>query len=234
MELSWPVTICYNCFLWIPKVTGSIFETFCFPLVLGLCLWWFAVVQAAGLDAFLASRLDAFLASYNCFLWIPKVTESIFETFCFPLVLGLCLWWFAVVQAAGLDAFLAGGLDAFLASYNCFLWIPKVTGSIFETFCFPLVLGVCLWWFAVVPAAGLDAFLASGLDAFLASYNCFLWIPKVTESIFETFCFPLVLGLCLWWFAGGWFGRFPAQWFGRFPGQLQLFFMDSKGDGKHF
>ena len=23
----------------------------CFPLVLGLCIWWFAVVQAAGVDA---------------------------------------------------------------------------------------------------------------------------------------------------------------------------------------
>ena len=220
----------YNCFLWIPKVTGSIFETFCFPLVLGLCPWWFAVVQAAGLDAFLPSGLDAFLASYNCFLWIPKVTGSNFETFCFPLVLGLCLWWFAVVQAAGLDAFLAGGLDAFLASYNCFLWIPKVTGSIFETFCFPLVLGLCLWWFAVVQAAGLDAFLPSGLDAFLASYNCFLWIPKVTGSIFETFCFhlfstrfgPVSMVVCR--SAGGWFGRFPGRWFGRFPGQLQLIF----------
>ena len=73
-----------------------------------------------------------------------------------------------------------------------------MTGSIFETFCFPLILGLCLWWFAVVQAAGLDAFLAGGLDAFLASYNCFY------------------------------------GWSGRFPGQLQLFFMDSKGDGKHF
>ena len=33
--------------------------------------------------------------------------------------------------------------------------------------------------------------------------------------------------------AGGWFGRFRGQWFGRFLRQLQLFFMDSKGDGKH-
>ena len=34
--------------------------------------------------------------------------------------------------------------------------------------------------------------------------------------------------------AGGWFGRCRGQWFGRFPGQLHLFFMDSKGDGRHF
>ena len=79
----------------------------------------------------------------------------------------------AVAQASGLDAFVACGLDAFLASYNCFLWIPKVTGNIFETFWFSVVLGLCIWSFAVVQAAGLDAFLASGLDAFLASYNCF-------------------------------------------------------------
>ena len=155
------------------KGDGKHFGNVLFSTCLGLCLWWFAVVQAAGLDAFLAGGLDAFLASYNCFLWIPKVTGSIIETFCFPLVLGLCLWWFAVVQAAGLDAFLPSGLDAFLASYNCFLWIPKVTGSIFETFCFPFVLGLCLWWLAVVQAAGLDAFLAGGLDAFLAGYNFF-------------------------------------------------------------
>ena len=103
---------------------------------------------------------------------------------------------------------MASGLDAFFASYNCFLWIPKV-------------LALCLWWFAVAQAAGLDAVVASGLDAFFASYNCFLWIPKVTGSI-----------LC--WHYGGWFGRFPGQWFGRFPGQLHLFFMDSKGDGRHF
>ena len=96
-----------------------------------------------------------------------------------------------------------------------------MTGGIFETFCFPVVLALCLWWFAVAQAAGLDAVVASGLDAFFASYNCFLWIPKVTGSI-----------LC--WHYGGWFGRFPGQWFGRFPGQLHLFFMDSKGDGRHF
>ena len=46
----------------------------------------------------------------------------VFETFCFPVVLALCIWWFAVAQAAGLDAFVASGLDAFFASYNnCFL-----------------------------------------------------------------------------------------------------------------
>ena len=96
-----------------------------------------------------------------------------------------------------------------------------MTGGIFETFCFPVVLALCLWWFAVAQAAGLNAFVASGLDAFLARYNCFLWILKVTGS---TLC----------WHYGGWFGRFPGQWFGRFPGQLHLFFMDSKGDGRHF
>ena len=96
-----------------------------------------------------------------------------------------------------------------------------MTGGIFQTFCFPVVLALCIWWFDVAEAAGLNAFVASGLDAFLARYNCFLWIPKVTGS---TLC----------WHYGGWFGRFPGQWFGRFPGQLHLFFMDSKGDGKHF
>ena len=144
-------------------MTGGIFETFCFPVVLALCIWWFDVAQAVDLDAFVASGLDAFLARYNCFLWIPKVCVG--------------------TTAAGLDAFLASGLDAFLASYTCFLWIPKVTGGIFETFCFPVVLALCIWWFAVAQAAGLDAFVASGLDAFFASYNWFLWIPKVTGSI---------------------------------------------------
>ena len=89
-----------------------------------------------------------------------------------------------------------------------------MTGGIFETFCFPVVLALCIWWFDVAQAVDLDAFVASGLDAFLARYN---WDSK---------------GLC--WHYGGWFGRFPGQWFGRFPGQLHLFFMDSKGDGRHF
>ena len=82
-------------------MTGGIFETFCFPVVLALCIWWFAVAQAAGLDAFVASGLDAFFASYNCFLWIPKVTGLVWtlsgildafvvETLCFPVVLTLC------------------------------------------------------------------------------------------------------------------------------------------------
>ena len=44
-------------------MTGGIFETFCFPVVLALCLWWFAVAQAAGLDAFVASGLGAFYGS---------------------------------------------------------------------------------------------------------------------------------------------------------------------------
>ena len=115
------------------------------------CLWAAFCVgtKAAGLDAFVASGLDAFLASYTCFLWIPKVTGGLFETLCFPVVLALCIWRFAVAQAAGLDAFVASGLDAFLASYNCFLWIPKVTGDIFETFCFLVVLALCIWRFAV-------------------------------------------------------------------------------------
>ena len=43
-------------------MTGGIFETFCFPVVLTLCIRWFAVAQAAGLDAFVASGLDAFFA----------------------------------------------------------------------------------------------------------------------------------------------------------------------------
>ena len=88
------------------------------------------------MDAFVASGLDAFLASYTCFLWFPKVTAGIFETFCFSVVLALCIWWFAVAQA--------DGLDTFLASYTCFLWIAKVTGGIFETFCFPVVLALCI------------------------------------------------------------------------------------------
>ena len=170
--------------------------------------------------------LDAFLASYNCFLWIPKVTGSIFETFCFPLVLDLCLWWFAVVQAAGLDAFLASGLDAFLASYNCFFMNSKGNGKHFWN-----VLGVCLWWFAVAQAAGLDAFLAGGLDAFLASYNCVFYeafLKRIWKGngkhfwnvLFSTRFGPVFMVVCR--SAGGWFGRFPGQWFGRFPGQLRF------------
>ena len=62
------------------------------------------------------------------------------------------------MQAAGLDAFLAGGLDAFLASHNCFLWIPKVTGNVlFSTRFGPVSMVVCRsagGWF---PAASLDA-----------------------------------------------------------------------------
>jgi len=48
----------------------------------------------------------------------------------------------------------------------------------------------------------LDAFVASGLDAFLAipgQLQLFLWLPKVTGGILETFCFPVVLALCLWY-----------------------------------
>ena len=42
-------------------MTGGIFETFCFPVVLTLCIRWFDVAEAAGLNAFVASGLDAFL-----------------------------------------------------------------------------------------------------------------------------------------------------------------------------
>ena len=100
-------------------------------------------------------------------------------------------------------------------------------------------------------AAGLDAFLAGGLDAFLASYNCFYgWSGRFPGQLqlffmdskgdgkhfwnvlFSTRFGPVFMVVCR--SAGGWFGRFPGQWFGRFPAQLQLFFMNSKGDGKHF
>jgi len=53
---------------------------------------------------------------------------------------------------------------------------------------------------AVAQAAGLDAFVASGLDAFLAipgQLQLFLWLPKVTGGILETFCFPVVSDLCI-------------------------------------
>ena len=125
----------------------------------------------------MASGLDAFPASYSCFLWIPKVTGGIFETLFFgrlgPVYMVVCCsagGWFGRFHGQWFGRFR-------------FLWIPKVTGGIFETFCFPVVLALCIWWFAVAQAAGLDAFVASGLDAFFASYNCFLWIPKVTGSI---------------------------------------------------
>ena len=99
-----------------------------------------------------------------------------------------------------------------------------MTGGIFETFCFPVVLALCLWWFAVAQAAGLDAVVASGLDAFFASYNCFLWIPKVTGS-----------PLC--WHYGGWFGlvwtlSWPVVWTLSSP-VTTIVFYDSKGDGTH-
>ena len=105
--------------------------------------------------------------------------DPVYKVVCCSLRV-FCLAWarillvFRSFRIWRLDAFLASGLDAFLASYTCFLWIPKVTGGIFETFCFPVVLALCLWWFAVAQAAGLDAVVASGLDAFFASYNCFL------------------------------------------------------------
>ena len=118
--LSWPVVWTLSFFMdskgdgrhfWNVLFSGRldpVYKVVCCSLRV-FCLAWarillvFRSFRIWRLDAFLASGLDAFLASYTCFLWIPKVTGGIFETFCFPVVLALCLWWFAVAQAAGLD-----------------------------------------------------------------------------------------------------------------------------------
>ena len=194
----------YNCFLWIPKVTGSIlcwhyggwfgrFPGQWFGRFPGQLHLFFMDSKGDGRhfwNVLFSGRLGPVYMVVCCSAggWFGRCRGQWFgrfpgQWFLVTLVFygfQRFLRWFGRCQ---LDAFLASGLDAFLASYTCFLWIPKVTGGIFETFCFPVVLALCLWWFAVAQAAGLDAVVASGLDAFFASYNCFLWIPKVTGSI---------------------------------------------------
>ena len=44
---------------------------------------------------------------------VPSTFFMVCFWFCFLLVLGLCLWWFAVVQAAGLDTW------AVLSGFRC-------------------------------------------------------------------------------------------------------------------
>ena len=135
-------------FLWIPKVTGGTFFGFVFGFVFHS--FWFAVVQAAGLDAL------AVLWSGSC-----RGEGNV-----------LCMWWFAVVQAAGVDALAVlwygsrRGEGDMVTSV--FTWLAtsvfmdsKGDGRHFFRvcfwLCFLLVLGLCMWWFAVVQAAGLDA-----------------------------------------------------------------------------
>ena len=79
---------------------------FVFPLVLGLCLWWFAVVQAAGLDALAVFWSGSCCGAGNVvtivFTWLVTIVfmdskgngRHFFRVcfwLCFPLVLGLCI-----------------------------------------------------------------------------------------------------------------------------------------------
>ena len=97
--------------------------------MLGLCSLGLVVVRARWLHLFLQlffmdSKSDGRHFFRVCF-WL-----------CFLLVLGLCLWWFAVVQAAGLDAW------AVLSGSRCgegnvvtlvFTWLVTIVFYGFQT-----------------------------------------------------------------------------------------------------
>ena len=125
-----------NCFLWVPKVTGSILSG-CVLLGMGsnpaavrvfrnrpprdLCQWFRNQPRTEG------------ARQKNCFLWVPKVTGSILSG-CVLLGMGsnpaavrvfrnrpprdLRQWFRNQPRTEG------------ARQKNCFLWVPKVTGSI--------------------------------------------------------------------------------------------------------
>ena len=222
----------------------------CFPLVLGLCMWWFAVVQAAGVDALAVlwsgSRRGEGNVVTIVFTWLATIVfmdskgdgRHFFRVcfwLCFPLVLGLCMWWFAVVQAAGVDALAVLWSGSRRGEGNVvtivFTWLATIVfmdskgdGRHFFRvcfwLCFPLVLGLCMWWFAVVQAAGVDALAVLWSGSRRGEGNVvtivFTWLVIIVfmdskgdgRHFFRVcfwLCFPLVLVCCS---AGGWFGRF--------------------------
>ena len=210
----------------------------CFLLVLGLCLWWFAVVQAAGLDAWAVLSgsccgagkvvtLVFTIVFYGFQKWQAALFSGLFLALFFtrfgPVLMVVCRsagGWFGRLGFA-LWVLLWCGQGGYTCFYNCFFMDSKSDGRHFFRvcfwLCFLLVLGLCLWWFAVVQAAGLDAWaVLSGsrcgegnvvtLVFYLASYNCFFFMDSKRDGrhffrVCFWFCFLLVLGLCLWWFA---------------------------------
>ena len=163
------------------------------------------------------------------------------EAFCRA---AFCLAWARILLlfecfGIGLQGTCANGFGTSLAprvpDNNCFLWVPKVTGSILS--------GCVLLGMGSNPA-GLQGTCANGFGTSLAprvpDNNCFLWVPKVTGSILSG-C--VLLGMGSNPAAVRVFRNRPPrdlrQWFRNQPRtegarQKNCFFMGSKGDGKHF
>ena len=116
-----------------------------------LCIWWCAVVKAAG--------LEAFLASYNCFLFFWTLSWPVIQFFLMDSKNDGRHSWNVLFSgrfgpASMVVCCSAGGWFGPFPGFQ--RWREALFSGCFGL-CFPVVLGLCLWWFAVVQAAGLDA-----------------------------------------------------------------------------
>ena len=251
-----------NCFLWVPKVTGSILSG-CVLLGMGS-----RGCQTKELF-FMGSKGDGKHFVGLRFAWHGLEScccSSVSE----PASKGLLRQWFrnqlescccsSVSEPASKGLAPCNGFGTSLAprapDNNCFLWVPKVTGSILSG-CVLLGMGsnpVAVRVFRNRPPRDLRQWFRNQPRTEGARQkNCFLWVPKVTGSILSG-CVLLGMGSnpaavraprnrspkdLL---QGD--KRFPMQ--GHLPrwcrsdewsyyiGQRDLFFMDSKGDVKQF
>ena len=192
-------------------------------------------------------------ASYNCFLWIPKVTGSIlcwhyggwfgrFPGQWFGRFPGQLHLFFMDSKGDGRhfwNVLFSGRLGPVYMVVWCSAggWFGRFRGQWFGRFLGEVQLlfmdskGLC-WhyggWFGRFPG--------QWFGRFPGQLHLFFMDSKGDGRHFWNVLFsgrlgPVYMVVCC--SAGGWFGRFRGQWFGRFLRQLQLVFMDSKGDGKH-
>ena len=185
-----------NCFLWVPKVTGSILSG-CVLLGMGsnpAAVRVFRNRPPRDLRQWFRNQPRTEGARQkNCFLWVPKVTGSILSG-CVLLGMGsnpaavrvfrnrpprdLRQWFRNQPRTEG------------ARQKNCFLWVPKVTGSILSG----ILSGCVLLGMGSNPAAVRVFRNRSPRDLRqwfrnqprtegARQKNCFLWVPKVTGSI---------------------------------------------------
>ena len=181
-----------NCFLWVPKVTGSILSG-CVLLGMGsnpAAVRMFRNRPPRDLRQWFRNQPRTEGARQkSCFLWVPKVTGSILSG-CVLLGMGsnpaavrvfrnrpprdLRQWFRNQARTEG------------ARQKNCFLWVPKVTGSILSG-CVLLGMGsnpAAVRVFRNRPPRDLRQWFRNQPRTEGARQkSCFLWVPKVTGSI---------------------------------------------------
>ena len=222
-----------NCFLWVPKVTGSILSG-CVLLGMGsnpAAVRVFRNRPPRDLRQWFRNQpCTEGARQKNCFLWVPKVTGSILSG-CVLLGMGsnpAAVRVFRNRPPRGLRQWFRNQPRTEGARQkNCFLWVPKVTGSILSG-CVLLGMGsnpAAVRVFRNRPPRDLRQWFPNQPRTEGARQkSCFLWVPKVMGSILSV-SEPASKGLAP-------MVSEPASHRG--CQTKELFLMGSKGDGKHF